>query len=102
MGYSQTPESTEITWRERTSDTESAHTTTFLVGTECQVCGRLKFQETAIIHQDKQERIQGTRLQLCWCIRSEDSITSKMAAASTVSLGEHRVSTVFPITHTRF
>ena len=101
-GYSPTPQSTELTWCERTSDTESARTTTFLVATECQVCGRLKFQETAIIQQDKQARIQGMRLQLCSCIRSEDSITTKMAAASIVSLGEHRVTNVYPITHTRF
>ena len=102
MGYSPTPESTELTWRERTRDTENVRTTTLLVGTECQVCGQLKFQETAIIQQDKQESIQGIRLQLCWCIRSEDSITRKMAAASKVSLGDHRVTNVFPITRTRF
>ena len=102
MGYSPTPESTELTWRERTSDSKSARTTTFLVGTECQVCGRLRFQETTIIQQDKQESIQGTRLEPCWCIRSENSITTKMAAASTVSLGDHRVTIIFPITRTRF
>ena len=102
MGYTPMPESTELAWGERTSDAESTHKTTFLVGTECQVCGRLKFQETAIIQQDKEERIQGTRLQLSWCIRSDDSITRKMAAASTVSLGEHRVTNFFPITHMRF
>ena len=86
MGHTPTPESTELTWRERTSNAESKHTTIFLVGTECQVCRRPKFQDTAIIQQDKQERIQSTRHQLCWCIRSEDSITRKMAAASIVSL----------------
>ena len=64
MRYTPTAESTELTWRERTTDTDNAHTNTFLVGRKCQVCGRLKFHETAIIQQDKQERIQGTRLQL--------------------------------------
>ena len=68
MGYTATQKSTEFAWSERTTQAENPHRTAHQLGTKCQVCGRLKFQETAIIQQDQHARTQGIDLQLGWCI----------------------------------